>query len=174
MGGVSDLGGEARHGGGSAVLMSIRRTRKSTAGLVCVLLAGVMLASFTVGCSSRAAEKPVDPSEVVAALPAADPAQYDRVQDMKNWKNPYLILRVNGVDFYDAADNAEIHLKPEEVVPELAKLPASAWPYGRVVAVAETAPPSAEQDAIAMRRMKGIVGGILQGAKCDVKWVPTS
>jgi hypothetical protein len=89
---------------------------------------------------------------------------------MKGWRNPYLVVRTDGVDLLDAADSAEIHLKPEELVPSLGKLPVSAWPYGRVVAVAEGARRS-EQDAIAVRRIKGIVGGILQGAKVNVKWV---
>ena len=171
MAGVSDLGGETRYGGGGEILSSARRILGVACGL---LLVGLTLAGFGLGCTSHATEKAADPNEVVAALPAPDPTQYERIQDMKNWKNPYLILRINGVDFYDAADNAEIHLKPDEIVPELAKLPASAWPYGRVVAVAEPATPNAEQDAVAMRRTKGIVGGILQGAKCDVKWVPAA
>ena len=43
----------------------------------------------------------------------------------------------DGVALLDAADNAEIILKPDELLPALAALPASNWPYGRVVAAAE-------------------------------------
>ena len=73
----------------------------------------------------------------------------------------------------DPADNAEIHLKPDELLPALAKLPASNWPYGRVVAAAENGTRRSEQDAIAIRRNKGIVGGMLEGAHIAVKWVPS-
>ncbi len=90
---------------------------------------------------------------------------------MKKWKNPYLIIGTDGVILYDSADSAEIRLKPEELLPALAQMPSANWPYGRVVAAAESGTRASEQDAVAIRRMKGIVGGILQGAKVNVKWV---
>ena len=93
---------------------------------------------------------------------------------MKTWRNPYLIIRTDGVALLDSADNAEIILKPEELLPALAKLPASNWPYGRVVAAAENGARSSEQDGVAIRRNKGIVGGMLDGAHIAVRWVPSS
>lgn len=90
---------------------------------------------------------------------------------MKNWRNPYLIVRGDGVALFDAADSAEIILKPEELLPALSKLPASNWPYGRVVAAAESGAPGG--DRVAIRRNKGIIGGILQGAHIAVDWVPS-
>ena len=94
---------------------------------------------------------------------------------MKNWRNPYLIVRADGVALFDVADNAEIILKPDELLPALAKLPTSNWPYGRVVAAAEARVKGAsEQDKIAIRRNKGIVGGVLQGAHIAVEWVPST
>lgn len=93
---------------------------------------------------------------------------------MKTWPNPYLIVRSDGVAIYDVADSAEIRLKPDELLPALAKLPASNWPYGRVVAAAETTTRNSDQDAAAIRRNKGIIGGILEGAHIAVKWVPTT
>ena len=91
---------------------------------------------------------------------------------MKAWRNPYLIVRTDGVALYDATDNAEILLKTDELIPALAKLPASYWPYGRVVAAAENRTRASEQDAVAIRRNRGIVGGMLEGAHIVVKWVP--
>jgi len=91
---------------------------------------------------------------------------------MKTWRNPYLIIRPDRVALFDVADNAEIILKPGELLPALAALPASNWPYGRVVAAAENSAQASDQDGIAIRRNKGIVGGILQGAHIAVKWVP--
>lgn len=93
------------------------------------------------------------------------------MQDTKNWRNPYLIIRSDGVALYDTADNAEIILKPEEVIGALSQLPRSNWPYGRVVAVAEvTAAP--EQDGVAIRRNKGLVGGLLEESHVAIRWVP--
>jgi hypothetical protein len=93
---------------------------------------------------------------------------------MKNWRNPYLIVRADGVALFDAADSAEIILKTDELLPTLAKLPPANWPYGRVVAAAEAGIARSEQDKIAIRRNKGIVGGLLQGAHIVVDWVPSA
>jgi hypothetical protein len=60
------------------------------------------------------------------------------------------------------------------LLPALAKLPASNWPYGRVVAATETNSRNSDQDAVAIRRNKGIIGGMLQGAHIAVKWVPAT
>lgn len=129
---------------------------------------------FMVGCSKDSTPQAPDPQAVLQAIPAADSAKYETVRDMKNWRNPYLIVRADGVALFDVADSAEIVLKPDELLPELAKLPSSNWPYGRVVAATENVTRGSEQDAAAIRKNKGIVGGLLQGAHIDVKWVPTT
>jgi len=126
-------------------------------------------------CSSQPNAAPApDPSAALQALPPADSSQYERIQDMKKWRNPYLIVRTDGVALFDTADSAEIILKPEELLPALARLPASNWPYGRVVAAAENGVRTSEQDAVAIRRIRGIVGGMLQSAHIAVKWVPSN
>jgi hypothetical protein len=138
---------------------------------ICV---AVSLAAL-VGCSSQSnAAKPPAPEEILQAIPAADPAQYDHIQSMKQWRNPYLIVRSDGVALYDSADSAEIILKPDEVLAALARMPVSNWPYGRVVAATEIGVRNSEQDGIALRRNKGIVGGMLGGARVAIKWVPAS
>lgn len=135
----------------------------------------LLLVIFFVECTSppNAAPRP-DAVALLQVVPPADPAKYERVQDMKNWRNPYLIIRTDGVGLLDAADNAEILLKPEELLDRLARVPGAEWPYGRVVAASESSVRRSEQDAIAIRRNKGIVGGILEGAHVTVKWVPAS
>lgn len=127
-----------------------------------LLLPIVLLAA----CSSQPRIDPApDPSAVLQAIPLADAGQYERVHDMKNWRNPYLIISKDGVALLDAADSAEIHLKADELLAALARLPASNWPYGRVVAASENGVRASEQDGIAIRRYKGIVGG-LGGRAC--------
>jgi hypothetical protein len=139
-------------------------------GVSAVVLAGISL----VACSSHEDDaKPPAPEVVLQAIPAADQAQVERIRDMKNWRNPHLIVRPDGVALLDTADSAEIRLKPAELLPALAALPASNWPYGRVVAATENAKAS-EQDQVEIRRNRGIVGGMLQGAHVAIKWVPSS
>lgn len=124
-------------------------------------------------CSQQDVPSAPDPQTVLRAIPPADSGKYRSIRDMKNWQNPYLIIRPDGVALFDVADSAEIILKPDELLPALAKLPASNWPYGRVVAAAESSQTGPEQDRIAIRRNKGIVGGILESAHIAVNWVPS-
>ena len=129
----------------------------------------VLASTALAGCSQQPAAKEPDPQAILQAIPAADSAQYERIHDMKTWRNPYLIVRTDGVALLDAADSAEIILKPDELLPALAKLPASNWPYGRVVAATENSGRKSDQDGVAIRRNKGIVGGMLGGAPIAVK-----
>lgn len=138
---------------------------------LCVVVGGV--AGF-VACSGQPQAATPTPEVVLQAIPPADSAQYERIRDMKKWRNPYLIVRTDGVALFDSADSAEIILKPEEVLPALARLPASNWPYGRVVAATENSVRASEQDGIAIRRNKGIVGGMLEGAHIAIRWVPSA
>ena len=138
-------------------------------------MASILLASIAlVACTQQPAAKAPDPQVLLQTIPAADSAQYERIRDMKTWRNPYLIVRTDGVALFDTADSEEIILKPDELLPALAHLPASNWPYGRVVAATESKSGNSDQDGVAIRRNKGIVGGMLEGAHVAVKWVPAS
>ncbi len=139
-------------------------------GMFVILLSGISL----LACSQQDIPKPPSPEVVLQAIPAADSAQVERIHDMKAWRNPYLIVRRDGVALLDAADNAEIVLKPAELLPALAALPASNWPYGRVVAATENSAKASDQDGVDIRRNKGIVGGLLQSAHVAIKWVPSA
>jgi len=136
--------------------------------------AAVLLASLAlVACSRQTAPPAPDPQAILQSIAPADSSQYDRIHDMKAWRNPYLIIRTDGVALYDSADSAEILVKPDDLLAALAKLPASYWPYGRVVAAEENSVRSSEQDGVAIRRNKGIVGGMLESAHIAIKWVPS-
>ncbi|MGA7754707.1 MAG: hypothetical protein WCB05_17885 [Candidatus Sulfotelmatobacter sp.] len=140
------------------------------ARLAMVLVASLRLAA----CSHESAATTPDPQAILQAIPAADSAKYQHLQNMKNWQNPYLIVRADGVALLDVADSAEIILKTDELLPALAKLPPSNWPYGRVVAAAEGGTTVSDQDRVAIRRNKGIVGGLLDGAHIAIRWVPSA
>ena len=138
------------------------------------LLSTLLLGIFLVACTEQNAAQPAAPQVVLQAIPAADSAKVERIRDMRTWRNPYLIVQADGVALLDAVDNAEIKLKPAELLPALAALPASNWPYGRVVAATANTAKASEQDSVAIRRNKGIVGGILEGAHIAIKWVPST
>jgi hypothetical protein len=133
-----------------------------------ILVLGLSL----LGCAPQQKPPAPDPAMVLQSLPAADLGKYEHIE-MRSWRNPYLILRADGVALLDPADNAEIQLKPNEMLSALAGLPASAWPYGRVVAIAESRKTGSEQEGVSIRRNKGIVGGILERARVAIDWVPS-
>jgi hypothetical protein len=159
------VGGEERRSRGGEVLQVVITRQPLWVVILLLILAG---------CSRRPEPQAPDPQTVLQAIPPADSAKYQHIQDMKKWRNPYLIVRADGVVLFDSADSAEILVKPEDLLPALARLPASYWPYGRVVAAQENGVRGSEQDGVAIRRNKGIVGGLLQGAHIAVEWVPAA
>jgi hypothetical protein len=101
------------------------------------------------------------PEARIQQIPPADPQKYAAMRDMKAWRNPYLIVRRDGVALLDTADNEERLMRLEDLPKALASLPASAWPYGRVVAVTE-AGVRASGDNVLIRKNRGIVHGTLE------------
>jgi hypothetical protein len=73
----------------------------------------------------------------------------------------------------DLANNEEHHIKPGEIAEALAKLPPSAWPYGRVVAVEEPKA-SSPSDLVAIRKNRAILAGTLQSMHVLIHWIHPS
>ena len=107
------------------------------------------------------------------SIPAPVPSKYPSSRNMSDWKNPYLIVREDGIGFVDLP-NHEVHiLKPEEIPHELASLPLSAWPYGRVVLVAEAAPRIPTDQAKAeVRKNRALLVGTLKEFDVQIREAP--
>jgi hypothetical protein len=169
------MGGEDRRSHGGAVSSGVLLMNSLRGGLATLIL--VMVTSFSLASCSRPKAPPVPDAEtVLQGVAPADPAKLPSLQETKHWSNPYLVIRPAAVGLLSGvAANEEQILKPEEVLKALAQLPASAWPYGRAVAVlVDAKPTSSEQDKIALRRNRGLVAGELQSAHVTINWVPSS
>jgi hypothetical protein len=107
------------------------------------------------------------------SIPAPDPSKYPRLSNMASWKNPYLVVREDGIGFVDLS-NHEVHIRTVEEVPaELVSLPSSAWPYGRVVLVAQAAPKVATEQAKAdLRKDRALLLGTLKELGVEVLEAP--
>ena len=175
MGDRVNLGGEDRRSDGSAVSSSVARGCPP-ARLVSVFAFVVTMSFWAVACSRQPAPRPPDASTLLQTIAAADPSKYPSPKESRHWGNPYLVVRPDRIGLLSSvAANEEQILKPEEVLNALAQLPASAWPYGRAVAIlVDEKPTSSEQDKIALRRNRGIVEGDLQGAHVAIRWIPAS
>ena len=114
------------------------------------------------------------PEARIQQIPPADPQKFAGMRDMKNWRNPYLIIKPNGVALLDVANHEEHLLKPEELPGALASLPASAWPYGRVVVVTDAGVAATASDLAPIRRNRGIVAGTLESMHILINWVPSA
>ena len=142
--------------------------------LVVTLLLPLGLAA----CSAHSAPDPAALEAAAAAhiqaIPAADPSKFHDARVTKSWKNPYLIVKPDGVALLDVANNEEHIMHPEELTRKLAQLPDSAWPYGRVVAVTESTPNGSERDKAEIRKNKAIVAGTLEGMHVAINWIPAA
>lgn len=151
----------------------------SCALTICALASGLPLAA----CSRSDTQPAPDAFVTLQNIPAASPAKYAGLQEKKNWQNPYLVVRPDGVGLLTGVTaNQEQILKPEEVLDTLARLPSSAWPYGRVVAILAQEPSgssredserNSEQQKVALRRNRGTVAGELQRAHVEIVWMPS-
>ena len=108
----------------------------------------------------------------VESIPAADQAKYGDAHKIKNWRNPYLVIRTDSIGLMDLANNEEHHIKPDEIAQALAKLPASSWPYGRVIAVEEPRAPASPADVAAVRKNRAILAGTLESMHVLIDWIP--
>lgn len=145
-----------------------------------VALTTISLTTIVVLLSCSAAPKEPDPAALEAsaaariqAIPPASPERYRGMADMKGWRNPYLIVRADGVALLDPENHVERLFKAGELTQALGKLPTSAWPYGRVVAVTENGVRATGEDVL-IRKNRAIVAGTLKGMHVLIRWIPSA
>lgn len=69
-------------------------------------------------------------------IPKPDPKKYHAIRDGKDWKNPMLVVRPEGVEVVGITPAAQAI--PAESVPDrVGHLPDSAWPCGLIVMVSD-------------------------------------
>jgi hypothetical protein len=107
------------------------------------------------------------------SIPEPDPSKYPSFSNMSGWKNPYLIVREDGIGFLDLS-NREVHiLKLEGIPAELVSLPSSAWPYGRVVLIAQAVPKDpSEQTKAELRKNRALLLGTLKELDVQFREAP--
>ena len=95
-----------------------------------------LAACLWVGSSTAVPISVVQATAFSERIPAADPEKYKSVRDAKDWANPYLIVKANGIDVISKTlPSGRKVVAPGELREALMTLPSTAWPYGRVVAI---------------------------------------
>ncbi|HSZ64200.1 MAG TPA: hypothetical protein VK828_20555 [Terriglobales bacterium] len=125
----------------------------------------VALLGILISCSQPASSPPSSQAHQptgLESIPPANPSKYPALSHMADWKNPYLVVREDGIGIVDLS-NHEIHmLTPEQIPAELVSLGSSAWPYGRVVMIAQSIPKSpSEQTKADVRKNRALLIGTL-------------
>jgi hypothetical protein len=96
-------------------------------GMLGAVLVAQLVASTSIGWTQT-------PQFLQNRIPKPDRKKYHAVQDAKDWRNPYLIVRRDGIEIVGMTTVGQAI--PVDSVPRVLKgLPDSAWPYGLVVAV---------------------------------------
>jgi hypothetical protein len=68
-------------------------------------------------------------------IPPPDRKQFLTVKRQEDWRNPFLQLGADGTVTLLAASNASQKIEAVALEKALVELPASDWPFGRVIAV---------------------------------------
>jgi hypothetical protein len=141
-----------------------------TASLAALVLLGALVAC------SKPPETPVVEMQGptgLESIPMPDPSKYPPLSDMGGWKNPYFVVRDDGIGIVDLS-NREIHLLTAEEIPaELASLGSSAWPYGRVVLIAQAVPKNpTDQAKVDLRKNRALLLGTLKQLDVQFREAP--
>jgi hypothetical protein len=150
-------------------------TTRSNRALPAIFLA-LLMASF-LACTKPPQPEPQQQTPHqqtgLESIPAPDPKKYPPFSKLSGWQNPYFVVREDGIGFVDLS-NREIHiLKIEEIPAELASLSSSAWPYGRVVLVAQAIPKDAsDQTKATLRANRALLLGTLKDLDVQYQEAP--
>ena len=106
-------------------------------------------------------------------IPPADRDKYKSVRDAKDWANPYLVIRADGVELIAKAVPAGRKVVAvRDLQKSLLDLPVSAWPYGKVVAVQEIGIRSGNDDE-RIKQNKAKVGQALKSLGVTIELWPS-
>lgn len=137
-----------------------------------ILLAVLSACSKPPDAASSPATGEAKPAGLEAISPA-DPSKYPNFKDLSRWRNPYLVVRENGIGFVDLSNHEIRVLQPDQIQTELVSLPENAWPYGRVVLVTEAVPKNPTDQAKAdLRKNRGLLAGTLKELDVQIREVP--
>jgi hypothetical protein len=105
-------------------------------------------------------------------IPRADREKYKSISDAKDWSNPFLVIRADGIEVISKSLPSGRRVVPtKELRRTLVELPAGAWPYGRVVAVQEIGIRS-DGDSKPIDQNKKAMRDVLKRLGIELEWWP--
>jgi hypothetical protein len=136
---------------------------------------------LTIGAASALADRPrqndsVQAERLNARIGRANPQRYASIQDAKNWRNPILVIRADGIQVISRRlPSGERTVAPTDLQRTLIDLPMTAWPYGRVVAVQDIGlHPADLSDGRAIANNRNVTLAILETLEVTVEGWPSA
>jgi hypothetical protein len=113
-------------------------------------------ALLTICCAIVFADQPLQNRPAQARhldprIGAAKPRMYQSIRDGQDWRNPYLVIRPEGVEVVTKGLPTGDTVAVGDLERTLIELPLSAWPYGRVVVLvisASKTPPTTDSELL--------------------------
>jgi hypothetical protein len=132
---------------------------------------GLMLPIF-MGPPQPAAE--AGEEQLSVKISQADSEKYKPIRDAKDWANPYLVIRADGVEIISKSmPKGRKIVAAKELQKTLVDLSVDAWPYGRVAVVQEIGLRS-DGDDKAIEQTKTAVKEILERLKVKIELWPSA
>lgn len=105
-------------------------------------------------------------------IPSADRSKYEKVQGWPDWKNPYLLIKRDGIEVHYEGGNRQL-VSLDALARTLVALPVSAWPYGRIIAVCENGLRSDGDTDLIERNTHG-AEKVLRELGLEIDWWPSA
>jgi hypothetical protein len=123
-------------------------------------------------CATPKMEQPV--ATGFAQVPPADLTATQRARTPVEWKNPFLVIRTEGVEMNTSRGSSGLNAVSVSRMREiLLSLPVDAWPYGRIVAVQEISIRSRNDDR-SIDSNRGELERMLKDLDITINWWPSA
>lgn len=112
----------------------------------------------------------------LSAIPLPTKSLYINIHDPSQWKNPFISADADYLDLHvimqdanpstategtfirpEAARRQEMQIRPADLAKAISALPPRAWPYGRVVAVAESPEADRKKRPAVRRNVQAVI-----------------
>ncbi len=99
----------------------------------------VLFTSASGALPARSQESVPQTRQLDSRIGPAVPERYKSIRDAKDWANPFLVVRRDGIEVVSKGlASGRKTVRPADLERTLIELPLTAWPYGKVIPVSES------------------------------------
>ena len=138
--------------------------------------AGVTFCAASVLAGRPAQNDSVETRRLKSQIGPANSQRYKFILDAKDWANPYLVIRRDGIEIISKGlPSGRRTVSSTDLRRTLIDLPVTAWPYGRVVAVQDIGlHPADLSDGPAITNNRNVTLALLKTLEVTVEGWPSA